>query len=81
MKVLKTNDYIISLENVRKVTRNISETKHTSRGTPYTLTHYQISIAYNNDTWGENIDCGTNSVGEKTCAELFQTIYEILSGD
>ena len=79
MKVLMTNNSIVSLENVRKVNKNVFETKHTSRGVPYTLTHYQIAISYRGDQWGETIECGTNSTGEKVCDELFQTIYQKLS--
>ena len=79
MKVLMTNDSIVSLENVRRVTKQVFETKHTSRGVPYTLIHHQICISYLGDQRGETIDCGNNDNGAKVCAELFQTIYEKLS--
>lgn len=77
MKVLMTPNSIISLENVRRVERRITETKHTSYGTPYTLTHYNIAIIYNNDS-SEHLDFGTGNSAKDLCDTTFQTIYDKL---
>ena len=78
MKMLMTANQIISLENVRRVDRKMTESRHTSYGKPYIVKHYEIVIVYTNDT-AEYIGCGEDTPGEKTCAEYFQTIYEKLS--
>ena len=80
MKVLMTTDEIISLENVRRVERRVTESKHTSYGKPYIVKHYEILIAYT-DGQAEPICCGEDAYGEKACAEYFKTIYEKLSED
>lgn len=77
MKVLMTPDSIISLENVRRVERRIAETKHTSYGRPYTLTHYDIAIIYNNDG-SEHLSFGTGNSAKDLCDTTFQTIYDKL---
>lgn len=78
MKMLMTADEIISLENVRRVERRATESKHTSYGKPYTVKHYEILIIYT-DGQAEHICCGEDTSGEKACAEYFKTIYEKLS--
>lgn len=78
MKVLMTPNSIISLENVRRVERKEYETKHTSYGKAYTLTHYEIVIVYTNDT-SEHIACGTGNNAKDLCDTTFQTIYNKLS--
>lgn len=78
MKVLMTNNSIISLENVRRVDKHISESRHTSYGKPYTVTHYSISIIYYNDG-SEHIDCGENAADKTQCETIFQTIYDKIS--
>lgn len=77
MKVLMTPNSIISLENVRRVERRITETKHTSYGKPYTLTHYDIVIIYNNDS-SEHLSFGTGNSAKDLCDTTFQTIYDKL---
>ena len=78
MKVLMTTNSIISLENVRRVERRITETKHTSYGRPYTLTHYDIAIIYSNDN-SQHISFGTGDSAKDLCDATFQTIFDKLS--
>lgn len=78
MKVLMTPNSIISLENVRRVERRITETKHTSYGKPYTLTHYNIAIIYN-DEGSEHLDFGTGNSAKDLCDTTFQAIYNKLT--
>lgn len=78
MKMLMTTNEIISLENVRRVERRVTESRHTSYGKPYTVRHYEILIVYT-EGQAERIDCGENTPGENACAEYFKTIYETLS--
>ena len=77
MKVLMTTNSIISLENVRRVERRITETKHTSYGKPYILIHYDIAIIYNNDS-SEHLSFGTGNSAKDLCDTTFQTIYDKL---
>lgn len=77
MKVLMTTNSIISLENVRRVERRITETKHTSYGKPYVLIHYDIAIIYNNDS-SEHLSFGTGNSAKDLCDTTFQTIYDKL---
>ena len=78
MKMLMTTDEIISLENVRRVERRVTESKHTSYGKPYIIKHYEVLIIYT-EGQAEHIRCGEDTRGEKACAEYFKTIYEKLS--
>ena len=78
MKVLMTTNSIISLENVRRVERHITETKHTSYGKPYTLTHYDIAIIYAGNE-SEHINFGTGDSAKDLCDSTFQIIFNKLS--
>jgi hypothetical protein len=78
MKILMTTNSIISLENVRRVERNVTETNHTSYGKKYTVKHFDITIIYC-DNSSEHIRCGEGNVGEKTCAEYWLDIFNKLS--
>lgn len=81
MKVFMTPTTIISLENVRRVEKCITETKHTSYGKPYTLTHYEIVISYaGGDVLdNERIEFGSGESAKILCDLAFETIYEKLS--
>lgn len=78
MKLLCTENELISLENVRKVSLNKETTKHTSMGKPYTIDHYDIHIDYS-DGNREHIKCGEDANGKGKSDRLFKTIYQILS--
>ena len=78
MKILMTTNSIISLENVRRVERNVIETNHTSYGKKYTVKHFDITIIYC-DNSSEHICCGEGNVGERTCAEYWLDIFNKLS--
>lgn len=79
MKILMTDNELISLENVRKVERKCHTTNHTRRGTAYSVDHYQITISYcGKDEFAEHIDCGEDAKGKAKAEELFSKIYGIL---
>lgn len=78
MKLLMTTNSIISLEGVRRVERNVTESNHTSYGKKYTVKHYDITIIYCEGP-AEHIHCGEGTTGEKTCAEYFTEIFNKLS--
>ena len=78
MKVLKTNNSIISLENVRRVDKFTTTSKHTSYGKPYTITHHRIEVSYFNDEY-VHIECGEDEAGKAQCDAIFNTIYNKLS--
>lgn len=78
MKLIKTPTTIISLENVRRVEYRTTETKHTSYGKPYTLTHYEIAIIYCDDA-SEFIQFGSGDNAKALCDTTYETIYERLS--
>ena len=71
---------IISLENVRRVNRKVNQTKHTSYGKPYTLTHYSIEIVYC-DGGSEFIEFGHEITSRDLCDTTFQIILEKLGED
>ena len=81
MKVFMTSTAIISLENVRRVEKRITETKHTSRGKPYILTRYEIVIHYigGNTLDDEHIEFGNGDSAKVLCDLAFETIFEKLS--
>ena len=79
MKLLRTENELISLENVRKVSLNKETTKHTSMGKPYTIDHYDIYIDYSDGKSREHIKCGEDTKGKEKSDRLFETIYQILS--
>lgn len=80
MKILMLPDTLLSLENVRRVAKKVSESKHTSYGEKYTITHYSIAIVYDNET-SEYIECGEGKSGADLCEATFARIYEILKGE
>ena len=81
MKLIKTANSIISLENVRRVDLNKSESKHTRNyGEKYTITDYTIFIHYNNNTC-ERIECGEDASGKMAAETWFSKIADILSDD
>ena len=79
MKMLMTPNSIISLENVRRVEKLVTETKHTSYGKPYTLTHYEILILYMGGQDSERIQFGHSASAKDLCEATFCDIYEKLS--
>lgn len=79
MKLINTLNSIISLENVRRVDLNKSESKHTRNyGEKYTITNYTILIHYNDNT-AEHIACGEDANGKAKADDLFAKIGAILS--
>jgi hypothetical protein len=78
MKLLLITDSIISLENVRRVEKKVTETKHTSYGEKYTIKHYSITIVYT-DGSSECIECGKDAIGKQTCNEHWLNIFNKLS--
>lgn len=78
MKVIRTTNSIISLENVRRVEFHESTSQHTRAGQKYTIDHYSISIIYTNDT-SEHIECGENKSGKDRADGLMDKIFEILT--
>lgn len=78
MKLLMTTNSIISLENVRRVERKVTETNHTSYGKKYAVIHYDITIIYC-DGSSEHVSCGEDSVGENVCAQHWSDIFNKLS--
>ena len=80
MKVLATTTSIISLENVRRVNKNVSEIKHTHYGKPYTIAEYTIRIDYC-DGGCEWIQCGEGDNAKDLCDAIFESIYDKLSED
>lgn len=81
MKLIKTNNSIISLENVRRVNLDTYETKHTTYGKPYTISHYEIRIHYTDNLPCERIDCGEDASGKMAAETWFSKIADILSKD
>lgn len=78
MKIIRTANSIISLENVRRVEFRESTSQHTRAGQKYTIDHYSISIIYTNDK-SEHIECGENKNGEDKANRLMDKIFEILA--
>lgn len=81
MKLLRTPVSLISLENVRRVEIEAKETKHTSHGTPYTLTSYSILIVYCGGNGTERLEFGNGANAKSLCDTTFNIIYEQLSKD
>ena len=79
MKILMTSNSIISLENVRRVEKLATETKHTSRGKPYILTDYEILILYMSGDDSERIYFGHDASAKELCEATFHDIYAKLS--
>lgn len=77
MKIIRTLNSIISLEDVRRVEFRESSSQHTRAGQKYTIDHYSISIIYTNDK-SEHIDCGENKNGKDKADRLMDKIFEIL---
>ena len=77
MKVLMTPSSLISLENVRRVTKKVSESNHTTYGQKYTITHHSIVIVYV-DGESEFIECGEDKNGADMCEVTFANIHDIL---
>ena len=78
MKIIRTNNSIISLENVRRVELHESTTNHTSMGKKYSIDHYSIGITYCDDKH-QSITCGEDAKGQDTANRLLDKIFEILS--
>ena len=78
MKIIRTTDSIISLENVRRVELDERTSQHTRAGQKYTVSHYSISIVYTDDE-SEYIDCGENKGGKDKANKLMDEIAEILT--
>ena len=78
MKIIRTANSIISLENVRRVEFRESTSQHTRAGQRYSIDHYSISIIYTNDK-SEHIECGDNKAGEDKANRLMDKIFEILA--
>ena len=79
MKILMTPDSIISLENVRRVEKLVTKTKHASHGKPYPLTHYEILILYMGGDDNERIQFGHDASAKDLCEATFLDIYAKLS--
>lgn len=79
MKLLRTENELISLENVRKVTLHTNATQHTKKGVAYTVNHYSIDIQYLEERAFEHIKCGDDAAGKEKSDRLFEQIFEILS--
>jgi hypothetical protein len=79
MKMLRTENELISLENVRKVTHRMNTSKHTSKGVAYTIDHHSIHIQYLEEKMWENIECGEDATGKEKAQRLFEEIFKILS--
>lgn len=78
MKIIRIENELISLENVRKVILRTDTSKHTCKGSPYTTNHYALWILYLDDKT-ECIECGKDITG-KAKAELYlEKIFNILS--
>lgn len=78
MKIIRTANSIISLENVRRVELYETSSQHTRSGQKYTVDHYSIGISYINDK-SEYIECGENKDGEDKANRLMDRIFEILA--
>ena len=78
MKIIRTTNSIISLEDVRRVELRGISSQHTRGGQRYTIDHYSIDIVYTNDK-SERIDCGKNKDGEDKANRLMDKIFEILA--
>lgn len=78
MKIIRTTNSIISLENVRRVECHESTSQHTSMGKKYTIDHYRISVVYCDDK-SEHIECGENKEGQDKADRLMDKIFEILA--
>lgn len=78
MKIIVTEDKIISLENVKSVEkRSIDEERHTKMGKPYYLYNTSIHINYfGGDTERIYLDGYTSSeTAKKELETLIQRIY------
>ena len=78
MKIIRTTNSIISLENVRRVECHEYSSQHTRAGQKYTIDHYRISIVYCDDK-SEHIECGENKEGQEKAERLMNKIFEILA--
>lgn len=78
MKILNTEKSIISLEDVRRVDLQETESKHTSHGNPYIIHHYNVVVVYTDKT-SERIACGEDEKGRVTANLMMDKIVSILS--
>lgn len=78
MKILMTPNELISLENVRRVSKKEHESHHTTYGKKYTITCHYIEITYTNGE-SEEIDCGSGENGADLCEATFARIYNLLT--
>jgi hypothetical protein len=80
MKIIVTDDVIVSLENVRRVEMKSYSETHSKYGKKYTITNYRLDIDYN-DNSSERIDCGEDAKGKAQMIEIFNKIVDILKND
>lgn len=76
MKILRTDNELISLENVRKVTARKVTSKHTSMGKPYTIVTHTVVVEYC-DNHAEHIECGEDAEGARMSKMILDNIYQI----
>lgn len=77
MKVLKTINKIVSLENVREIVIDTQEDKYTRLGVKITDIIYTIKVFYLDGETVE-LDCGINQEGKELAAMRFKEMYNIL---
>jgi hypothetical protein len=80
MKIIVTDEVIVSLENVRRVEQKSYSETHSTYGKKYTVTNYRLDIDYDDNT-SERIDCGDNDKGKAQMIEIFNKIVDILKND
>jgi hypothetical protein len=81
MKVIIINEEIISLENVRRVSKHVSERSYTSYGKKCIDYTYSLYIYYGHFKEHDYIECGKNEKGKEICDATLCEIYNILSGE
>lgn len=77
MKLYRTENTIINLENVRKVEFEKSTSQHTCKGEKYLDYHYSILISYMEKDTYTRINLPDNN--ETFAKNAFETIFEILN--
>lgn len=77
MKILITDNTIVSLENVRRIDFETSVSNHTSQGRKYSVNHYQVRIAYMNGEY-EHLKAGEDEKGKIQSESWKKEIINIL---